>query len=138
MVLKVRSQYNKKPPSRMGHGTQRLIGNTVLYPGALNCLRSGAVAPVTETTVQLMSLHLLDHADLRKWVELALTKGTYINSQWCSDNSGSGIYACDSYVVTGLLYIPSVKQEVLTDVYVKISISKTGNTVAVISLHPSV
>lgn len=138
MVIKVLSEYDKNPPLEgMRAHDDRIIGTERLYPNILATLINSTVKPVTNRTIDMMSIHKIDIGNVRTWINAAVSHGKYINSQWCTGNSPAYLFACDSYVVSGLLYCPKVKEEILTDVYIKFCILKTGATVTVLSLHPS-
>lgn len=140
MVKKIiLSKYQANPPDNLkNEGDSRIIDTEDrLYPEMLQKLEQCAVIPVNQRTLDTMQIHRLDVSDLRKWLIAACSDGTYINSQWCRGGNPSGLYACDAYTVSGMLYMPQEKKEVETLVYVKMCITKTGATVAVISLHPS-
>jgi hypothetical protein len=138
MVIKVFSRYKTAAPKEpLRDREERLIEGGPLYPELLAVLDSCQVKPVTTKTNEFLAVHRVDLGDVRKYVELALTAGKYINSQWCNGNAPKGIFACDAYLVPAQLYIPSQREEATVLMYVKVCILETGNTVAVISLHES-
>lgn len=138
MVNKVNSRYNASPPAdALRDNEERVIGHNALYPDMLDKLDSCSVHPATKRTLDMMQAHLIDLGNLRTWVELALREGIYENSQWCRGNAPDGVYACDAYVVHGMLYKPAERQEVMCKMYVKVCITKSNQTVAVLSLHPA-
>ncbi|EKS6583740.1 TPA: hypothetical protein ACSRQ6_002630 [Enterobacter hormaechei subsp. steigerwaltii] len=140
MVRKqILSKYQQTPPDSLKSEDDGRIIDTPskLYPEMLAELEKCAVIPVNRRTLDMMQIHHMDAGDLRKWLVAACKHGQYINSQWCQGSNPSGFFACDAYTVSGMLYMPHMKKEVETVVYVKMCITKTGATVAVISIHPS-
>lgn len=138
MVNRVYSKYKAKPPTEaLAEGDERIIGTEKLYPEMLELLDHCQVNSVTTKTNEFMALHLIDLGDLRNFVKEALTHGTYINSQWCRGNSPTGLYACDSYSFGCDLYSRAERAHVRTTMYIKLCLTDTNRTVAVISLHES-
>ncbi|WP_342605997.1 hypothetical protein [Pantoea agglomerans] len=138
MVNKVQSQYKKGAPSDvLRDDEERIIVGGPLYPDLLNKIDSCSVRPVTLRTDDFMAIHRVDLNDLRTYAKLALETGRYVNSQWCNGNAPKGIFACDSYTVSASVYSPKDREMIMCVVYVKLCLTDTGNTVAVISLHES-
>lgn len=138
MVIRVYSKYKTKPPQdALADGEERIIGYDKLYPEMLGLLDRCQVNSVTTRTNDFMALHLIDLGDLRKFAMEALRYGTYINSQWCRGNAPHGLYACDSYSFRYNLYSRKEKVHVPTTMYIKLCLTDTNHTIAVISLHDS-
>ncbi|MEM6050490.1 hypothetical protein AAH450_07890 [Erwinia sp. P7711] len=138
MVNRVLSRYKTgAPKDALKDGEERLINSGPLYPDLLENLDRCQVNSVTTNTNNFMTLHMIDLGDLRGFAKLALSQGEYLNSQWCNGNAPKGIFACDAYIVPAPLYTPQERREMTTLMYVKLCITDTGNTVAVISLHDS-
>lgn len=138
MVTKVYSQYcTGAPKDQLQAGEDRIITAGPLYPNMLDIIDKCGVHSATQRANEFIALHKIDLGDLRVWVSRALQYGTYINSQWCLGNSPKGLFACDSYVVSGELYNPQTRTCEITEVYVKVCITKTGSTIATMSFHPS-
>lgn len=138
MVIKIFSRYKIGAPKEpFKDGEERIIEGGPLYPNLLTELARCQVNSVTHKTNDFLALHRVDLGDVRKYVELALNCGRYINSQWCNGNVPKGVFACDAYVVSAQLYIPHQRCECTVMLYVKVCILDTGNTVAVISMHES-
>lgn len=139
MVYRVLSRYKTGAPKDAFHdGEERIIKHDgPLYPDMLSILDNCSVSPATTRTDDFMAIHMVDLSDLRKFAEIALKSGKYINSQWCKGNSPPAIYACDSYVVSAVIYSPKDRDMTTMVVYIKLCITDTGNTVAVISFHES-
>ncbi|MCB5315621.1 hypothetical protein [Yersinia intermedia] len=138
MVTKVLSLYcSNAPKDGLGAGEERIICDGPLYPDLLTKIDSISVYPTTLRAIEFIALHKVDLGDLRDWVTKALTHGKYINSQWCLGSSPKGLFACDSYCVSGDLYMPKNKKNEHTEIYVKVCITKARNAVAVLSFHPS-
>ncbi|QCD02256.1 hypothetical protein E7703_14285 [Citrobacter portucalensis] len=138
MVVKVLSRFKTGAPKEpLKDGEERMIEGGPLYPELASVLDECQVKPVTNKTNDFLAIHRVDLGDVRKYVELALAAGRYINSQWCNGNAPKGIFACDAYVVSAQLYIPSKREISTVLIYIKVCILDTGNTVAIISLHES-
>lgn len=139
MVNRVLSRYKiGAPKDAFRDGEERFIKHDgPLYPDMLSRLDTCHVRPATTRTDDFMAIHMVDLNDLRGFAKLALESGKYINSQWCKANAPPAIYACDSYVVSALIYSPKDKGVIAMIMYIKLCITDTGNTVAVISFHES-
>lgn len=138
MVIRVYSKYKTKPPKEaLAEGEERIIGYEKLYPEMLSLLDKCQVNSVTTRTNEFMALHLIDLGDLRQFAMEALKYGAYINSQWCRGNAPQGLYACDSYSFRCDLYCRKEKAFVPTIMYIKLCLTDTNQTIAVISLHDS-
>ncbi|MTC54916.1 hypothetical protein GKR56_16975 [Providencia alcalifaciens] len=139
MVIKVKvlSRYCSSPPTQILSGSDRLIQCGPLYPDILDILDSCVIAVVTDKCFGDMQLHNITADEIKVFIRSAVSSGRYINSVWCSVNpKGKGIAACDSYEVDGYTKDKNGNQ-IPSKIYLKFCISKTGQTIMQVSMHPS-
>lgn len=76
-----------------------------------------------------------DVSKLRELVRIALTKGTYINSQWCK-TSDVAWAACDSYKFEHTEYNQHAHKYMTSEVYLKFALNSNGQALLIVSAHP--
>ncbi|MGX9397069.1 hypothetical protein [Pantoea dispersa] len=137
MVNKVLSRYNTSPPKELlTDGVERAIDGGPLYKDILEVLAVSSIQLVTQKCSLDLALHNLDVGEVREWIEEAVAKGRYVNSQWCAIQGKNCIAACDAYLVSGFIELKNGEKE-LKDMYIKFSVSKTGTAVLTVSFHES-
>lgn len=89
-----------------------------------------------DLTYRLQIILPADISKLRDLVRLALTKGEYINSQWCK-TSDVVWAACDSYKFQHTEYNQYSYKYMTSDIYLKFALNDKGQALLIVSVHPS-
>ena len=76
-----------------------------------------------------------DVSKLRELVRIALTKGKYLNSQWCK-TSDAVWAACDSYKFEHTEYIQNAHKYMTSEIYLKFALNNKGQALLIVSAHP--
>jgi len=69
-------------------------------------------------------------------LRLALERGVFKGSQWCTDKPEGSWAACDSYQVFWRQWMPAAHKEIEFEYYVKFAIAKSGALLLLVSCHP--
>ncbi len=78
----------------------------------------------------------IDTSDAAILVNLALTTGKYLASEWCQQRPQGPWAMCDAYKVTRLEWIENASKNMPVSYYLKFAISKTGQLLLMASNHP--
>lgn len=84
--------------------------------------------------VKRLDMELDDVAGL---IRLALARGVFKGSWWCTDKPDGSWAACDSYQVFWRQWMRAAHKEIDFEYYVKFAIAKSGALLLLISCHPS-
>jgi hypothetical protein len=74
-------------------------------------------------------------SDLASAIRLAVTSGTYIDSEWCVQSPTGPVAACDAYEITRREWIAAARKELPCTYFLKFAISRTGSVLLVVSCH---
>ena len=134
------SAYDGVPPTEVGNGRSR-IRSGPLYEVAdvLALLAQGdnKTNLWTRKCVQDVGRLAFDIADVRELLKQALTKGEYINSEWCVQKPTGPWAACDSYRLLRDEWNDNAYKHLRYEYYVKFAIAKTGRLLLLVSCHLS-
>lgn len=79
----------------------------------------------------------LDITGLQQLIREAVTRGHYVNSEWCVQKPTGPWAACDGYRLSREEWVEYAHKEMRYEYYVKFAISKTGKLVLLVSCHLS-
>ena len=131
------SLYDGVPPE--SENAVRVIRGGPLYPpakvrAALEC--KGAIAWTDDAGENMQDLGF-DIEDVVTLIDLALTCGRFLNSQWCKQKKGGPWAACDGYKVGRLEWNENAYKELKSEYYLKFAVAKSGALVLTTSCHLS-
>lgn len=114
-------------------------------------INAGPLYPVLEIQVLAESVQLSFWSngalqDAQKWcisnedvadlIQLAVTRGIYLGSEWCKAKAVGPWAACDAYKVSRHEWIQATHKYTQTHYYLKFAISKTSTLLLSASNHP--
>lgn len=135
------SAYSELVPDYLREqGADRSIAGGPLYdPRRVLELLQGdgsSIHPWTKKCVKDMRDKLcLDHEGVADLVRDAVTRGRYLNSQWCIGNRDHIWAACDAYVLRREEYIVYAHKFMEIEYYLKFAINKSGKLLLLVSCH---
>ncbi|WP_341936548.1 hypothetical protein [Marinimicrobium sp. C2-29] len=135
------SAYSEPAPDHLQeYGADRGIAGGPLYDPArvLELLQDDgrSIQPWTRKCVKDMRDKLcLDHEGVAELVREAVTRGRYLNSQWCRGNKDHIWAACDAYVLCRGEYMVYAHKFMEIEYYLKFAINKSGKFLLLVSSH---
>jgi hypothetical protein len=135
------SLYSGRPPQNSDADLK--ISDGPLYDKAsvmkiLDELGADSINVVTRKANSHIQKYDLEIDDgVLKLLNLALSNGRYLNSQWCEHRKGGAWSACDAYSVVKSVWNPYMHKDLDTKWYIKFAIGKTGKLILIVSCHTS-
>ena len=122
--------------------TNKKISGGPLYPAheVLELLEkngSQIIKTWTKKCVYDVQELAFDPDDLLNLVKLAIRRGRFIGSEWCTQSPRGPWAASDAYSVTNKEWIQAAHKEMDMEYYIKFAIGMTGNILLLVSCHPS-
>lgn len=77
-----------------------------------------------------------DSETILELLELALTRGCFLGSQWCQQRENGPWAACDAYSFWRDEWMPVAHKSLSVEYYLKFALNKTGIVLLVVSCHP--
>lgn len=77
----------------------------------------------------------LDAEDVGGFIKEAVTRGRYIDSEWCEQKPNGPIAACDAYELQRMEWNEHAHKELECRYFLKFAIAKSGKIVITISCH---
>lgn len=135
------SLYSGSPPENTDGDLKISDGplyDKVSVMNILNELGADSINVVTRKANRDIQRHDLDIDDgVLKLLKLALSRGKYLNSQWCEHGRGNTWSACDAYSVIESKWNDYMHDYLDTKWYIKFAIGKTGKLILIVSCHSS-
>ncbi len=137
---KVVSRYSEGFPG--ADAPVKKIAGGPLYPSSevMALLEDGEgkhISPWTRKCIADIQSRCIANDDLCGLLLEAITKGTYLDSEWCEQKTDGPWAACDSYRLTRREWIDVVSKNMDIGYFFKFAIGKTGKILLLVSCHPS-
>ena len=134
------SAYQGQPPANSAGGRTYIPGGPLYLPkdvlALLDIGESHTILWTRKCTNDVGGL-AYDIREVQVLLKEAITRGRYVNSEWCVQKPTGPWAACDAYRLSRDEWIDRAHKKMRIEYYVKFAIGKTGKVLLLVSCHLS-